>query len=214
LIIDLRGNRGGLLRQAVLAADAVLSGGVVAVTVGRDPEASVVWHARPDDLSHGLPVVVLVDGRTASAAEILAAGLQDHGRAVVVGSTTLGKGLVQAVAQLPDGGEIFVSWSRVLAPAGYPIQALGVIPQICTSLGDARIEQQMKSLADGRLAMEGLLLRHAALRPPVPMNTVLDLRAGCPASEEREADLRVAQRLLAKPELYDVARLSLTLPPY
>ena len=72
-----------------------------------------------------MPVVVLVDGGTASAAEILAAALADRGRAVVVGSSTLGKGLVQTIAPLPDGGELFVTWSRVLAPRGWPIQGLG-----------------------------------------------------------------------------------------
>ena len=82
-------------------------------------------------------MVVLVDGRSASAAEILAAALADQGRAVVVGSSTLGKGLVQTIAPLPDGGELFVTWSRVLAPLGWPIQGLGVLPQVCTSLGEA-----------------------------------------------------------------------------
>ena len=217
LILDLRGNRGGLLRQAVLAADALIAGGVVAVTAGRDPEASMVWQARPDDLAGGLPAVVLTDGRTASAAEILAAALQDHGRAVLVGSTTLGKGLVQAVGQLPDGGQIYVSWSRVLAPAGYPIQALGVMPQICTSLGPEITERQMRALAAGQLELRPALLRHDAMRAPLAMNTVLDLRAACPSAEPTgpaDPDMQVAQRLLANPALYGAALLTPALAPY
>ena len=135
LVLDLRDNRGGLLRQAVAAADTLIPNGIVATTQGRDPAAAHEFRADGADLARGLPVVVMVDGRSASAAEILAAALADHGRAVVLGSSTLGKGLVQTIASLPDGGELFITWSRVLAPRGWPIQGLGVLPQVCTSLG-------------------------------------------------------------------------------
>ena len=212
VILDMRGNRGGLLRQAVLVADSIQAGGVVTVTVGRDPEASVIWRAGPDDMTKGLPLVVLVDGTTASAAEILAVSLQDQGRAVVVGSATLGKGLVQTIAPLPDGGELFVTWSRVLTPAGYPLQGLGVLPQICTSLGPAQIDRQMAALARGELLSEPTLQRLDHARPPVPMSQVLDIRATCPAAEGRDADLVVARRLLSDPAIYAAARLSIALP--
>ena len=122
-------------------------------------------------MTKGLPVVVLVDGRTASAAEILAAALQDQGRAVVVGSSTLGKGLVQTIAPLPDGGELFVTWSRVITPAGYPLQGLGVLPQICTSLGPANIDRQLAALSHGELLSGPNLQRHDGARPPVPAVT-------------------------------------------
>ena len=92
----------------------------------------------------------MVDGRSASAAEILAAALADRGRGVVIGSSTLGKGLVQTIAPLPDGGELFVTWSRVLAPRGWPIQGLGVLPQVCTSLGQDTLSWQLAALAQGR----------------------------------------------------------------
>ncbi len=115
----------------------VLDHGVAVVTRGRDPQSNHIWSVQGGDLTGGIPIVVLVDGRTASAAEIMAAALADHGRAVVVGSATLGKGLVQTIAQLPDGGELFVTWSRVMAPLGWPLQGLGVMPQLCTSLGQA-----------------------------------------------------------------------------
>jgi carboxyl-terminal processing protease len=209
VVLDLRGNRGGLLRQAVLAADAMLAGGVVAVTSGRNPQASVVWRASPDDLTHGVPIVVLVDGRTASAAEILAAALQDQGRAVVVGSATLGKGLVQTVSPLPDGGELFISWSRVLAPSGYPLQGLGVLPQICTSLGQQALERQMAALPEHNLLMRQALLRHALARAPVSPPQMLELRAPCPAAEGREDDMRVARALLADSAAYAGALLVL-----
>jgi carboxyl-terminal processing protease len=118
LLIDLRGNRGGLLHQAVAAAETLLADGVIATTAGRDPAAAHAFVAHGTDLAGGLPAVVMVDGRSASAAEILAAALADQHRAVVLGSVTLGKGLVQTIAGLPDGGELLISWSRVLAPLG------------------------------------------------------------------------------------------------
>ena len=125
IVLDLRDNRGGLLRQAVTAADAFLPAGLVATTVGRDPEANNVWHSTEGELAENVPLVILVDGHTASAAEILAASLADRGRAVVVGSETVGKGMVQTIEALPDGGELFVTWSQTLAPLGWPIQGLG-----------------------------------------------------------------------------------------
>ena len=151
IVLDLRGNRGGLLRQAV-------DGGRHAAARRRRRDHRRTRSGRDADLAlqrrrsgaRYVPVVVLVDGRTASAAEILAAALADRGRAVVVGSSTLGKGLVQTIAPLPDGGELFVTWSRVLAPRGWPIQGLGVLPQVCTSLGQRRAELAARGAGAGR----------------------------------------------------------------
>ncbi len=140
LVLDLRGNRGGVLRQAVLVADSLLQSGPIAETNGRDPDADQLFKAEGADLTGGARMAVLVDGQTASAAEILASALADDGRAVVIGSETLGKGLVQTVTSLPDGGELYVTWSRVLAPKGWPLQGLGLMPQVCTSNGPARPE--------------------------------------------------------------------------
>ena len=95
IVLDLRDNRGGLLRQAVTAADTFLPAGLVATTVGRDPDAVNIWRSTEGELAQNVPLIILVDGRTASAAEILAAALADRGRAVVVGSETVGKGMVQ-----------------------------------------------------------------------------------------------------------------------
>ena len=159
LVIDLRGNRGGLLIEAVTVADALLPAGVVAIEQGRDPAANRVWRSASGELARDVPVVVLVDGRTASAGEILAAALSDRGRAVVVGSSTLGKGLVQTFTTLPDGGELFVTWSRVLAPLGWPIQGLGVLPQVCTSRGEAALDRQLQSLSGGAQPMAAAIER-------------------------------------------------------
>ena len=207
LVIDLRGNRGGLLRQAVAAANLLLPPGIVATTAGRDPEASRAWRSTGGELAAGLPVIVVVDGRTASAAEILAAALADRGRAVIVGSSTLGKGLVQTIAPLPDGGELFVTWSRVLAPRGWPIQGLGVLPQVCTSLGQETLDRELRDLQDGRQPMASALARHAAARAPMPVAEILAIRSACPASEGRDSDLGSARFLIGNPGAYATALL-------
>lgn len=197
VVVDLRGNRGGLLRQAVAVVDLVMEGGGVAVTAGRNPQASRTWPGgRGPDQAGGRPIVVLVDGRSASAAEIMAAALADSRRAVVVGSSTLGKGLVQTIAPMPDGGELFVTWSRVLAPLGWPIQGLGVLPQVCTSLGRAAAERQVSDLLAGQQDMAAALQRHRAARAPLPPAQVVELRSACPAAEGRDLDLDVANFLL------------------
>ncbi len=205
LVIDLRGNRGGLLRQSVDAAGAVLADAIVSVTVGRDPQADHIFRAEGPDLTSGLPIVVLVDGRSASAAEIMAAALADQRRAVVVGSATLGKGLVQTIAPMPDGGELFVTWSRVLAPSGWPLQGLGVLPQVCTSLGEAALNQQLDDLARGQQDMEAALARHQAARAPIPPASVIALRNACPAAIGRDSDVTAARFLLDHELAYGTA---------
>jgi carboxyl-terminal processing protease len=205
--IDLRGNRGGLLREAVAAAEILLPHGVVAETAGRDPAAAHIFVADGTDVSGGLPVVVLVDGRSASAAEVLAAALADQHRAVVVGSATLGKGLVQTLAPLPDGGELYITWSRVLAPFGWPIQALGVLPQVCTSQGEEALRRQLAGLSHGEQAMARALARHRAARPPISPTDLLALRDACPAAEGRDLDLFAAGRLVHDPTAYAAALL-------
>jgi carboxyl-terminal processing protease len=209
VIVDLRGNRGGLLREAVAVVDAVVTGGVVATTAGRHPQSSRVWMGGTgEDQAQGRPIVVLVDGRSASAAEIMAAALEDSGRGVVVGSATLGKGLVQTIAPLPDGGELFVTWSRVLAPGGWPLQGLGVMPQVCTSLGEDSLRLALSNLLHGQQDMAGALARHNAARAPVPAAQVVELRNACPAAEGRDLDFAAARFLIDHPEAYQAARLT------
>ena len=189
IILDLRGNRGGLLREAVEAANLLLPSGVVTYTAGRDPDADHVWRSEPGEIAAGVPVVLAIDGRTASAAEILAAALTDRGRAVAVGSATLGKGLVQTIAPLPDGGELFVTWSRVLAPRGWPLQGLGVMPQVCTSLGEADLARQLAALAEGEQPMQHAIDAERLARAPLTPERIVAIRNACPAAEGREADL-------------------------
>lgn len=207
-VLDLRGNRGGLLREAVAAAETLLSGGTVIRTTGRGADANRDYTAEGHDLFAGRPVVVLVDGLTASAAEVLAAGLADQGRAVLVGSVTFGKGLVQTITSLPDGGDLFVSWRRVIAPLDWPIQALGVMPRICTSLGDGFIRAQLTALGHGRLLLAPAVARATAARAPLPPAEALEIRGACPPAEGGAPDMVVARFVLDHPKAYEVAAMA------
>ena len=205
VVLDLRGNRGGLLGQAVAVAGAFLPGGVVAQTAGRHPDSARVYRASLGDRTGGAPVVVMVDGRTASAAEIVAAALADQGRAVVIGSATTGKGLVQLVLPLPNGGELLVTWSRVLAPKGWPIQGLGVLPELCTSLGEEATAAGLARLRRDDPPMASPLARQRAARAPVPASEVAALRETCPPAEGRPSDAAIARLLLSEPATYEAA---------
>jgi len=196
-----------VLRQAQFTADSLLGPGIIATTQGRDPDASRVLRSTSGDLAEYVPVVVIVDGRTASAAEVLAAALADRGRAVVIGSSTLGKGLVQTISPLPDGGELRVTWSRIIAPRRWPIQTLGVMPQLCTSLGPEVVAKQLEELAAGRPPMAAALARHHAARVPLAAQQALSLRTACPAAEGRETDLNIARLLIESPAIYAAALL-------
>ena len=207
LVLDLRDNRGGLLRQATDIANMLLTSGTIISTRGRAPASNHDFIATPDDITHGMPVVILVDGRSASASEILSAALSDNRRGVVVGSSTLGKGLVQTILQLPDGGELFVTWSRVIAPRGWPIQGLGVLPQVCTSNGSNALDQQLAALAAGSQPMAAALLHARAARAPMPSVQLLELRAPCPAAEASDDDMAAAHWLIDHPIAYQTALL-------
>ncbi len=211
IVIDLRGNRGGLLRQAVATTELLQGAGVIATTEGRNPAARHDFKGTELDGTDGLRIAVLVDGRSASAAEIMAAALADNGRAVVIGSGTLGKGLVQTVANLPDGGELFVSWSRVLAPLGWPIQGLGVMPQVCTSLGSESLALQIQALGRGQSRLGPALAQHRAARAPLLPATILSLRENCPAADGPDArndqDFSTARTVLGSPRVFEAALL-------
>ena len=207
LLLDLRGNRGGILRQAILVADSLLQSGEIVQTAGRDPDADQSVEAEGSDLTGGLRIVVLVDGQTASAAEILAASLADNRRAVVVGSETLGKGLVQTVTTLPDGGELFVTWSRVLAPLGWPLQGLGVMPQVCTSLGPSGLQTQLSALAKGKNLMAPALTQARATRAGASVDDILSVRDACPADTGSDEDFAAAGYLFNNLKAYQAALL-------
>ncbi|WP_421989206.1 S41 family peptidase [Roseococcus sp.] len=131
VILDLRNNPGGLLDQAVQVSDDLLEQGEIVSTRARRPEDAQRWNARPGDITGGLPIVVLVNGGSASASEIVAGALQDHRRAVVIGQRSFGKGSVQTVMPLGgNNGAIRLTTARYYTPSGRSIQSTGIEPDI------------------------------------------------------------------------------------
>ena len=130
VIIDLRNNPGGLLSQAIRVSDAFLDKGEIVSTRGRDPEDGDRYNATPGDLINGKPIVVLINGGSASASEIVAAALKDHRRGIVVGTKSFGKGSVQTVMPLREQSAMRLTTARYYSPSGRSIQNLGVTPDI------------------------------------------------------------------------------------
>ncbi len=130
IVLDLRNNPGGLLTQAIKVSDAFLEKGEIVSTRGRDPADGDRFNAEPGDLAKGKPMVILINGGSASASEIVAGALQDHRRAIVVGTKSFGKGSVQTVMPLRGDGAMRLTTARYYTPSGRSIQALGVAPDI------------------------------------------------------------------------------------
>ena len=129
-VIDLRNNPGGLLTQAISVSDAFLEAGEIVSTRGRRAEESERFNATPGDLAQGKPIVVLINGGSASASEIVTGALQDHRRAIVVGTKSFGKGSVQTVMPIQGEGAMRLTTARYYTPSGRSIQALGISPDI------------------------------------------------------------------------------------
>ena len=130
IVMDLRNNPGGLLSQAIRVSDAFLDKGEIVSTRGRDPEDGDRYNATPGDLINGKAIVVLINGGSASASEIVAAALKDHRRAIIVGTKSFGKGSVQTVMPLREQSAMRLTTSRYYSPSGRSIQNLGVTPDI------------------------------------------------------------------------------------
>jgi carboxyl-terminal processing protease len=130
VVLDLRNNPGGLLEQAVAVADTFLDRGEIVSTRGRRTDSIQRFNARRGDLIDGRPMVVLINGGSASASEIVAGALQDHDRAIVMGTPSFGKGSVQTIMPLPGHGAIRLTTARYYTPAGTSIQAKGIVPDI------------------------------------------------------------------------------------
>lgn len=130
VVLDLRNNPGGLLTQAIKVSDAFLEQGEIVSTRGREPGDGERFNAAPGDITGGKPLVVLINGGSASASEIVAGALQDHRRAIVVGTKSFGKGSVQSVIPLRGDGAMRLTTSRYYTPSGRSIQSLGVHPDI------------------------------------------------------------------------------------
>jgi carboxyl-terminal processing protease len=202
LILDLRGNLGGLLDQAISVADLFLASGQIVSTRGRHHASAQSTEASPGDLGERIPLVLLVNGSSASASEIVAAALQDNSRAVVIGSTSFGKGSVQTVITLPNEGELALTWARFYAPSGYPLQDLGILPAVCTSGTTEDASGVVESIRAGRLTDAGSMAKWRAADHN-NLDGIKRLREICaPETKERELDVEVARRLLTDRQLY------------
>ena len=148
LVIDLRNNPGGVLGASVGVSEAVLDGGLVVYTEGRHPSSEEQFTAQPGDLLNGVPIVVLINGGSASAAEIVAGALQDRGRAVVMGTRSFGKGSVQTVLPVSETRAVKLTTARYFTPNGRSIQAEGIVPDIVVERG------KITSLEGGRRITE------------------------------------------------------------
>jgi carboxyl-terminal processing protease len=173
LVLDLRNNPGGVLEAGVAVADDFLDSGVIVTADGRTPEARFRMDATPGDLIGGAPLVVLVNGGSASASEIVAGALKDHGRALLVGRRTYGKGSVQTVLPLSHGGAVKLTTSRYFTPSGASIHGKGIVPdvvedgpglppaELLSAKGSASLAARDE---DVRVALDALKSRSSQLR--------------------------------------------------
>jgi carboxyl-terminal processing protease len=143
LVLDLRNNPGGVLNAAVAVSDAFLSSGLIVYTEGRVADSELKFSATPADLMNGAPIVALVNGGSASASEIVAGALQDHKRAVIMGTKTFGKGSVQTILPMTGGAALKITTARYYTPSGRSIQATGILPDVVTE--EAKITKREKT---------------------------------------------------------------------
>ncbi len=175
-IIDLRNNPGGLLDQAVSVSDAFLERGEIVSTRGRNADETQRFNARPGDITKGKPVIVLINGGSASASEIVAGALQDHKRATLIGTRSFGKGSVQTIIPLRDNGALRLTTARYYTPSGRSIQAQGIDPDI-QIFEDVPDDIKGKDETKGEAGLKGHLTNtgdekggSSAYVPPDPKN--------------------------------------------
>lgn len=219
IVLDLRGDPGGLLDQAVEVARIFVDHGAIVSTRGRHAGADQYYEANEKDRARGLPMAVLVNGGTASSSEIVAAALQDKGRAVVIGSASYGKGTVQRVLTLANDGELTLTWARLVTPAGYILHQHGVVPTFCTSTAANKQEPGKTEAAkpevtkpeDDAVRVAAILAHGLHPTPGIesePRAALSDadwaqLRSSCPCqTADSPIDLQVAKEVLGSPSLY------------
>lgn len=148
LVLDLRNNPGGVLNGAVGVSDAFLEEGLIVYTEGRIDDSSVKYTATPGDILNGVPLVILVNGGSASASEIVAGAMQDHDRGIIMGFKTFGKGSVQTIQELRNGSAVKLTTARYYTPNGRSIQAEGIIPDIQLRELEIKNREKSKSISE------------------------------------------------------------------
>ncbi len=186
LVLDLRNNPGGVLYAAVEISDAFLDGGVIVSTRGRDADANHSFHATADDLINDAPMVVLVNGGSASAAEIVAGALQDHQRAIIMGTRTFGKGSVQSVIPIHNGGALKLTTARHYTPSNRSIQARGIVPDIVVEFSAPAMAALSPRQANERESSEHTL-READLAGHLENDIAAESDDGDPVGGDRAA---------------------------
>ena len=198
-IIDLRNNPGGLLEQAILVADDFLDDGTIVITKGRNPEDSQRADAHLGDLADGKKVVVLINGGSASASEIVAGALQDHKRVTVIGTRSFGKGSVQTIIPLGTNGAIRLTTARYYTPSNRSIQARGIEPDITIGEGMPDKLKKFASTAErweGEAGLRGHLKNAAEDTEDGNIKESSGSSAFVPADPEKVAQLQYALALL------------------
>jgi carboxyl-terminal processing protease len=180
LILDLRNNPGGLLDQAVKISDRFIDSGLIVSVEGRKEDQKLKFHAHPQDTIKNYPMVVLVNGGSASASEIVAGAIQDHSRGIIIGTQTFGKGSVQTIFPLKDGSGLRLTTARYFTPSGRSIQAKGITPDITVRLS---LPEEEKVAPVPKLPAEKDLERH-----------LNDVEKGAPVEKEKPKQEEVKEK--------------------
>jgi carboxyl-terminal processing protease len=180
LVLDLRNNPGGLLDQAVKIADRFIDSGLIVSVEGRKEDQKMKFYAHPDGSASRYPLVVLVNGGSASGAEIVAGAIQDQGRGILVGTQTFGKGSVQTIIPLKDGSGLRLTTARYYTPNGRSIQAKGIVPDIIVK--PSKPEEEKEVLIP-KLPTERDLERH-----------LMDVEKGAPKEKEKSKKEEVKEK--------------------
>jgi carboxyl-terminal processing protease len=193
IVLDLRNNPGGLLTQAIKVSNAFLNKGEIVSTRGRNPGDGERWNATPGDLTDGKPVVVLINGGTASASEIVTGALQDHHRAIVIGTKSFGKGSVQTIIPIKGEGAMRLTTARYYTPSGRSIQALGISPDIVVPQEAAKPlpanEQSNQPTSEADL--KGIL-SNDSMTPAEKKQYLKEQKAAADAAKLRDKDFQLA----------------------
>jgi carboxyl-terminal processing protease len=181
MVLDLRNNPGGVLSGAVGVSDAFLEEGMIVYTDGREEDSKLRYDATSGDILDGKPLIVMVNGGSASASEIVAGAMQDHERAIILGTKTFGKGSVQTIQDLPAGGAVKLTTSRYYTPDGRSIQALGIEPDIITRPG--QLKKPGEDEDDGFSP-----LTESSLRGSLSNTTIKDKEEGEDTADSEDED--------------------------
>ncbi|MBK8161104.1 MAG: S41 family peptidase [Rhodospirillaceae bacterium] len=205
VVLDMRNNPGGLLDQAIAVSDDFLEKGEIVSTRGRDPNDAQRWNAEGGDIIGGAPMIVLINGGSASASEIVAGALQDHSRAVLIGTKSFGKGSVQSIMAIPGHGAMRLTTARYYTPSGRSIQATGIDPDIMVE--QAKVEKLGAENRPHESDLKGALTNGNAeegaapkAEPEADQNAAAEPKADEPKKEEAVPFVGSEREQIARPD--------------